>query len=103
MKPKILKRQSEILSNQNENAARPITPAKGTITRFGVVTFLERAIAAPTATTTAIVVATIRNKLISSKSLGNRTIMAAPNNAPKRDLRPPIMTANKKSTASSLL
>ena len=103
MKPKILNRQSEMLSSQNEKTAKPTTPAKGMATRRGVVTFLDKAIAAPTATTIAMIEATIRNKLMSSKSFGRSTIIAAPITAPKRDLRPPMMMPSKNRTANSLL
>ena len=103
MKPKILKRQSEMLFNQNENAAKPTTPMIGRATRLGVVIFLDRAMPAPTTTTIAIIEATMRNRLMSSKSFGNKTMMAAPMIAPRRDLRPPIMIPSKNKTASSLL
>ena len=103
MKPKILKRQSEMLFNQNENAAKPTTPIIGRATRFGVVIFLDRAMPAPTTTTTAMIEATIRNRLMSSNNFGNSTIIAAPIIAPKRDLRPPMIIPSKNKTASSLL
>ena len=92
-----------MLLSQNENTAKPTTPAKGTATRRAVVTFLDKAIAAPITTTIAIIDATIRNKLMSSRSFGSSTIIAAPMAAPKRDLRPPMMMPSKKSTANSLL
>ena len=90
-------------SSQNEKPASAMAPTTGMAMVLGVVIFLAMPMAPPTVIKMARAEATTRNISRSSNSLGKITMMAAPNKAPERVLRPPMMTAKRNSTVSSKL
>ena len=102
MNPKIVRRQSTMLSRKNEKTARPTVPITGTDILRQVVMPRAMEIADMITIRTARITMTSRNSASSSSSLGNRTMIAAPSRDPMRDLRPPMITASRNRMLSSM-
>jgi len=99
----MLSRQSVTDSSQNEKAASRIVPTTGTAMRRQVVRPDDTDTTAPTVSNTATEDAITRKVPISSSILGRSTMIEAPNIAPVRVFRPPMMMASRNRIVSSKL
>ena len=102
MQPKIVKRQSVMFFRKKEKTVKPIVPMKGMAAFLTVVIPFERDSTESAVIRTDSTTMTSRNSSMSSSNFGKRTMIAAPSIEPIRDFLPPMITASRNRTLSSI-